>query len=161
MDKNNEALKELREQYVKTLIIFIERQKERNKYARTHRTEEANYLDILKQTNADLKSLIISKYNQQKSFLDNYREIMKKLTEIMLKNGKSERVPFNEQVIKKAVEERSKIAREEAELYISVYERMKKLLAEVNNGTVKLAKSEKLLRDVSVKLQFLHAKKSI
>ena len=159
LDKNNEALKELREQYVKTLIIFIERQKERNKYARTHRTEEANYLDILKQTNADFEKLDYKQIQSAKSFLDNYKENNEEVTQIMLKNGKSERVPFNEQVIKKAVEERSKIAREEAELYISVYERMKKLLAEVNNGTVKLAKSEKLLRDVSVKLQFLHAKK--
>ena len=78
----------------------------------------------------------------------------------MLKNGRNERVPFDEEVIKIAVEERSKIAKEETELYISIYERMKRLLAEVNSsGTVKLAKSEKVLRDVSVKLAFLQAKK--
>ena len=159
LEKNNESLKELREQYVKTLIIFTERQKERNKYARMHRTEEANYLNILKQTNADFEKFDYKQMQMVKAYIDNYKEKNEELIEIMLRNGKNERVPFDEQVIRKAVEERSKIAREEAELYISVYERMKKLLAEVNNGTVKLAKSEKLLRDVSVKLAFLHTKK--
>ena len=73
--------------------------------------------------------------------------------------AESERVPFNEQVIKKAVEERSKIAREEAELYISVYERMKKLLAEVNNGTVKLAKSEKVIKRCKCKIDSFYMRK--
>ena len=159
LDKNNASLKDLREQYVKTLIIFIERQKERNKYARIHRTEETNYLNILKQTNEDFEKFNYKQIQTVKTYLDNYKEKNEELVEIMLKNGRNERVPFNEQVIRKAVEERSKIAKDEAELYISVYERMRKLLAEVNNGTVKLAKSEKLLRDVSVKLAFLRAKK--
>ena len=159
LDQNNETLKDLREQYVKTLIIFIERQKERNKYARTHRTEEANYLDILKRINADFEKFDYQQIQMVKSYLNSYKEKSEELIEIMLKNGKSERVPFDEKVIRKAVEERSKIAKEEAELYISIYERMKRLLAEVNNGNVKLSKSEKLLRDVSVKLAFLYAKK--
>ena len=47
LDANNENLKNLREEYVKTLIIFTERQRERNKYARIHRTEEANYLNVV------------------------------------------------------------------------------------------------------------------
>ena len=93
-------------------------------------------------------------------FIDDYKSYNNQIVEIMLKNGKNERVPFDEEVIRIAVDERSKVAKEEAILYISVYERMKKLLSEVNsNGTVRLAKSEKLLRDVSVKLGFLQAKK--
>ena len=159
LDKNNETLKDLREKYVKALIIFTERQRERNKYARIHRTEEANYLNILKQTNSDFEKFNYKQIQDVKEYIQNYKESNEEIIEIMLKNGKNERVPFDEQVITIAVEERSKIAIEEAELYISVYERMKRLLAEVNNGTVRLAKSEKLLRDVSAKLAFLRAKK--
>ena len=158
-DKNNQILKELREQYVKALIIFTERQKERNKYARIHRTSEANYLNVLKQTNADFEKFNYKQIQEIKKYLGNRENTNEEIIEIMLKNGKNERVPFDEEVIRIAVEERSKIAIEEAELYISIYDRMKRLLTEVNNGTVKLAKSEKLLRDVSVKLAFLHAKK--
>ena len=36
---------------------------------------------------------------------------------------------------------------------------MKKLLIELNSGNIKLAKSEKVLRDASVKFDFLNAKK--
>ena len=160
IDRNNENLKELREKYVKALIIFIERQRERNKYARMHRTSETSYLSLLKQVNISFEKFDKKQIQNAKKFIDNYKIYNDELIEIMLRNGRNERVPFDEEVIKIAVEERSKIAKEETELYISIYERMKRLLAEVNSsGTVKLAKSEKVLRDVSVKLAFLQAKK--
>ena len=160
VEKNNEELKDLREKYVKALIIFIERQRERNKYARMHRTSEANYLDLIKKVNATFEEFDYRQVQNAKRFINNYNEENEEIIQIMLRNGKNERVPFDEEVIKIAVEERSKIAKEEAELYISVYDRMKRLLLEVNSsGNVKLAKSEKLLRDVSVKLAFLQAKK--
>ena len=69
------------------------------------------------------------------------------------------RLKSADKVIKRAVEERNRIAVEEAKLYISIYDKMKKILPEVNNGLVKLTKPEKLLRDVGVKLAFLKAKK--
>ena len=160
IDRNNENLKELREKYVKALIIFIERQRERNKYARIQRRSETSYLSLLKQVNISFEKFDTKQIQNAKKFIDNYKIYNDELIEIMLKNGRNERVPFDEEVIKIAVEERSKIAKEETELYISIYERMKRLLAEVNSsGTVKLAKSEKVLRDVSVKLAFLQAKK--
>ena len=79
--------------------------------------------------------------------------------EIMLKNGKNERVQFDQTAITNAVNARMEIAQEEANLYLSIYERMKKLLVELSNGNIKLAKSEKLLRDASVKFAFLNAEK--
>ena len=160
IDKNNESLKELREKYVKAMIIFIERQRERNKYARMHRTSEASYLSLLKQVNIAFEKFNYKHVQNAKNFIEDYKSHNEEIVEAMLKNGRNERVPFNEDVIRIAVDERCKIAKEEAELYISIYDRMKRLLAEVNgSGTVKLAKSEKLLRDVSVKLSFLQSKK--
>ena len=159
LDANNENMKNLREEYVKTLIIFTERQRERNKYARTHRTKEANYLNVVKLSNANFENFNVKQIQSVKKYIENYKNNIEEVTELMLKNGRNERVPFSEEAIRNAVEERSKIAKEEAELYISIFERMKRLLQEVNSGTVKLAKSEKLLRDVSVKLSILRAKK--
>ena len=43
LDNNNEELKDLRSKYVKAIVFFTERQKERNKFARTRRTAEVNY----------------------------------------------------------------------------------------------------------------------
>ncbi len=77
----------------------------------------------------------------------------------MIRNGNSEKIQFSPQVIEKAVDIRMNIAVQEANLYISIYERTKKTLNEINNENIKLNKAEKLLRDVSVKLAFLNAYK--
>lgn len=158
-DKNNNELKVLRENYVKTLVIFTERQRERNKYARTHRNVESNYLNVLKEVNYNFEKFNYKAIQNAKKFIEDFEANNEELINLVLKNGKNERLPFDEQVIKRAVEERNKIAVEEAKLYINIYDKMKKLLPEINNGLVKLTKPEKLLRDVSVKLAFLKAKK--
>ena len=77
----------------------------------------------------------------------------------MINNGKDERVPFNKDVIQNAVETRSDIAKKEAECYINAYEKTRRLIAEINNDDVKLDKYTKTLRDISVKMAFLKAKK--
>lgn len=159
IDKNNKELKELRETYIKTLILFIERQKERNKYARNHRTSEANYLSVLKQVNNEFNKFNFKQIQNIKDFITNYQESNEKIIEVILKNGKNERVPFDENAIRIAVNERSKIAIEESDLYITIYDKMKKLLNEINGGSVQLPKFEKTLRDVSAKISFLNAKK--
>lgn len=159
IDKNNKELKELRETYIKTLILFIERQKERNKYARNHRTSEANYLSVLKQVNNEFNKFNFKQIQNIKDFIINYQESNEKIIEVILKNGKNERVPFDENAIRIAVNERSKIAIEESDLYITIYDKMKKLLNEINGGSVQLPKFEKTLRDVSAKISFLNAKK--
>ena len=120
IDRNNENLKELREKYVKALIIFIERQRERNKYARIHRTSETSYLSLLKQVNISFEKFDTKQIQNAKKFIDNYKIYNDELIEIMLKNGRNERVPFDEEVLKIAVEERSKIAKEETEVDISI-----------------------------------------
>ena len=126
IDKNNKELKELRETYIKTLILFIERQKERNKYARNHRTSEANYLSVLKQVNNEFNKFNFKQIQNIKDFIINYQESNEKIIEVILKNGKNERVPFDENAIRIAVNERSKIAIEESDLYITIYDKMKK-----------------------------------
>ena len=77
----------------------------------------------------------------------------------MIKNGKNEKIGFNPDVINKAVKTRISIAEKEAEFYTSIYERTKKFLSEKDNENLKLSRYKKLLRDVSVKLEFLNAEK--
>ena len=159
-DKNNEKIKELRVKYVKAIVIFTERQKERNKYARIHRTTESEYLDTIKEISAKFSEMNVKEIENIKRFMSSDNEKEKNnIVNKMLKNGKNERVPFNVEVMKKAVEARTKIAKKEAELYITIFEKMKKLLSEVNNDSLKLTKFEKVARDVNVKLSFLNAEK--
>ena len=77
----------------------------------------------------------------------------------MIKNGKNEKIAFNKDVIRKAVEIRTDIGNREAECYLQIYEKLNKLLQEANNDTIKLNKYKKALRDVTVKLRFLNAEK--
>ena len=77
----------------------------------------------------------------------------------MLKNGKSEKVGFDSNAIELAVDARIGIAEREAECYIMLNERLKKLLEELETDTLKLAKHEKTLRDVGIKLAFLESEK--
>lgn len=160
MDKNNEELKELRQRYVKSIVIFTERQKERNKYARIRRTVESNHIDNIANANKLFEAINPKDVQDLNKFIDSDQEkIKEEIINIMVKNGRSEKIPFDYQVIEKAVEVRIDIAKKEAELYSSIYDRTKKTLNELNNENIKLGRAEKLLRDASVKLAFLNASK--
>lgn len=160
LNENNEELIKLREEYVEALVIFIERQKERNKYSRLRRKVEAEHRNNIKNASNEFEKIDPKEVQAIKKFINIDKEQYKeKIINTMIRNGKNEKIPFNNQVIEKAVEVRIDISEKEAELYVSVYERMKKLLLELESENVKLSKSEKLLRDVSVKLNFLNAKK--
>lgn len=160
LEDNNIELKEIREKYVKSLVIFTERQKERNKYARIHRTAEGEYLNNAKLAVKNFDEIDENDIQQIRKFqTEDKKRYIQEITNIMLRNGKNERIPFDNLAIENAVNARMEIAQEEAGLYISIYERMKKLLIELNSGNIKLAKSEKVLRDASVKFDFLNAKK--
>ncbi len=160
LNENNETLRKLRSEYVEALVIFTERQKERNKYSRLRRKVEADHINNIKNANKEFEKIDIKDVQALKKYINVEKEQYKeKIVNTMIKNGKNEKVPFNNDVIEKAVEARIDISEKEAEIYVSVYERMKKLLIELESENIKLSKSEKLLRDATVKLNFLNSKK--
>lgn len=160
IDKNNEKSKELRESFIKALTEFSDKQSERNKYSRARREEEKKHIAILEKCNSDMEEIDPSILKSIKTFQnsddENYR---KEITEIMINNGKDERVPFDKNVIENAVNIRNEIAKKEAECYTIIYDRMKRLLVEINGDEIKLDKYKKVLRDMSVKLAFLKSQK--
>ena len=160
IDENNEQLKELREEYIKALKIFIERQKERNKCEKLRRVAESNYLLYIENAEKTFDKIEVNDVNSLKIFITTEKEdIEKEICNLMIKNGKNEKIGFNPDVINKAVKTRISIAEKEAEFYTSIYERTKKFLSEKDNENLKLSRYKKLLRDVSVKLEFLNAEK--
>jgi len=160
VDENNEELKKLREQYIKAFVIFIERQKERNKFARKKRTIEANHLAKMKEINKRFQGLDVKYVQIMKRFVENDKgKVKDEIIDIMIKNGRSEKIGFNKQVIEKAVDIRTYIMEREAECYIKIYEKIKKLLSEAENDNLKLDNYERLFRDTDVKLAFLNAEK--
>ncbi len=86
-------------------------------------------------------------------------ELNKSLNTIMLENGKNERVKFDKNVIQKAVEVRIKMAKKEAECYVLSYERLKKLMSEIDSEELNLSKYQKTLKDITSKLDFIDAER--
>lgn len=160
IDKNNKRLEELREDFIKALTEFSDKQKQRNKYSRNRRAEEKNHIQVIEKCNNDIKEINISVLKNIKSFQSSEDENYKQeIIEIMINNGKDERVPFDKDAIENAVNIRNEIAKKEAECYTTIYDRMKRLLVEINNDEIKLDKYKKTLRDINVKLAFLKSQK--
>lgn len=160
LEKNNEQLKEIREEFIKYLGDFSQKQKDRNKCEKTKRMSEAKHIEYIKRINTEFSEIDIKDVVNLKDFINSEKEQVKQeALEIMTKNGKNERVAFNQDVLKKAINARIDIAEKEAECYILVFEKMKKLLVEMDSESIKLNKYKKVLRDTSVKLAFLRAEK--
>ena len=57
LNANNETLRDLRSEYVEALVIFTERQKERNKYSRLRRKVEADHINNIKNANKEFEKI--------------------------------------------------------------------------------------------------------
>ena len=160
IEKNNIQLKDLKIEFIDALNNFNDKKKERNEFTRNRRDEENNYLDCIRNANENFSSIDIERIQQIKEFLSSEKSDMEKeLNELMQKNGKNEKVPFNESVMQRAVKMRFDLAEKEAECYIIVYEKMKRLIIEIDNDNVKLAKYLKSIRDIGIKMAFIEAEK--
>jgi len=160
LEKNNEEQREIREEFIQYLSDFSQKQKERNKCEKAKRVGEAKHIEFLKKMHVEFEEINVRDIVTLKDFVNSEKEQVKQETlDIMIKNGKSERVAFNQDVLRKAINTRIDIAEKEAECYIVIYDRMKKLLAEIDNDALKINKFKKVLRDTSVKLAFLEAEK--
>ncbi len=160
LENNNEEQKEIREEFIQYLSDFSKKQKERNKCEKAKRVGEAKHIEFIKKMHIEFEELNVKDILTLKDFVNSEKEQVKQETlEIMIKNGKNERVSFNQDVLRKAINARIDIAEKEAECYVVIYDKMKKLLAEIDNDAIKINKYKKALRDTSVKLAFLRAEK--
>lgn len=160
IEERTQKQKELRETYIDLLNEFTEKQNERNKCNKMKRTSETNHIKILNDAVETLGSIDISNVKKLKEFITTDDELLcESLNKIMLENGKNEKVKFDKDVIKKAVEVRIKMAKKEAECYVLSYERLKRLMAEIDNNNLNLARYQKTLKDVTAKIKFLEIEK--
>lgn len=160
LEKNNNRIVELRKEFLNAVIKFTEKQNERNTYSRNRRESEALHRQILERCQKNIEEIEIPELKKLKEFIKSETsEEENDVTEIMIGNGKDEKVPFDKNVIEKAAYVRNQIAKKEAECYVIIFERMKKLLIDISSEEIKLDKYTRALRDVSVKLEFLKAEK--
>lgn len=158
-EKNNKELQELKTEFLIYNNKFIERQKERNKCARSKRGIETNFMTFLDKQNTIIKDIDLEDVKNMKKFIVLQDKLIDEIVEIMIDNGKNEKIGFNIEVIKKAIDVRYDIAKIEAECYIIAYDRQKKLLDEINNDNLKLARHKKTIRNLITKLEFIEVEK--
>lgn len=160
IDKNNQDLKELREEFIKYLSDFAMRQIERNKCEKARRLTESKHIANIKKMTEEFSKIEVKDILSIKQFITQEKEDMQKeIFELMIKNGKNEKIGFNQEVIKVAISARLQIAQKEAECYVIIYDKMKKLLSEIENDNLKLDKYKKTLKNISAKLNFIEAQK--
>ena len=160
VSENNQKLEEIREKYIKTITEFEQKQQDRNACSKDKRAEEKKHLQLIEKITNDFKEIDKEMVKNIKTFISTDEEAVKtNIIEIMIENGKDERIPFNKAIIENAVNTRITIARREAECYMAVFEKTRRLLTELNNDDIKMDKYNKTLRDVSAKLAFLKAMK--
>ena len=160
VDEYNSRLKELREEFVEAISDFADKQKERNSASKTRREEEKYYFTVIDNVKKDFEQIdrnIVLKLRAFSKSEDKGPE--RKTVELMLDNGKDEKIPFNKEVMEKAAKTRFEIARIEASCYAIVYEKMRRLFDEINNDDINLKKYEKTKIDTNVKFAFLKAEK--
>lgn len=160
VSENNQKLEEIREKYIKTITEFEQKQQDRNACSKDKRAEEKKHLQLIEKITNDFKEIDKEMVKNIKTFISTDEESVKtNIIEIMIENGKDERIPFNKAIIENAVNTRITIARREAECYMAIFEKTRRLLTELNNDDIKMDKYNKTLRDVSAKLAFLKAMK--
>lgn len=154
---NNNKLEQLREEFVNTYIEFRNKQQNRNKYSRKKREEEKTHIQLVKEISKNVNEMNEEAIKVAKNFSNTEEFNNQEIVKIMLNNGKDERIPFDKKTIEKAVDKKIILTKKEAEIYLVIYEKTKKLLTDIDNDDVKIEKYKKILRDSDVKLAFLDA----
>ena len=156
---NNNRLIELKEEFTNCLNDFNSKQEERNSVSKEKRVEEKNYMQLVQKTANEINEINKENVKSIKMFINSETNSSEQLVEIMLANGKDERIKFNEEVMQKAAIARNEIAKREAECYANAYDKARKLINDINSDDVNVEKYQKILRDISVKFSFLKAEK--
>ena len=78
------------------------------------------------------------------------------MKENIFKNGSKEKVPFDSNVIDKAIDTSLYIEGKKAEILLSTYDKTTKLINEVKNDTIQVEKHKKQVKDSKSKLDFLN-----
>ena len=155
---NENEIRDNSDRFVQGIKEFNEKSEIRNKCGRERRVIENEYQKILNLTTENYNNILKEKLREMKRFLktEDKEEIKDQLKEHIQKNGAKEKVPFDLNVINKAIDTSLYIDGKKAEILLSIYDKTTKLLEEIKNDTVKIAKHKKQVKDSKSKLEFLN-----
>lgn len=155
--KTQSALVTLRENYVEAVRNYNERKSALAKCKKARKNAEAEYNAIFEVTKQNIENIPEEYIDLAKAF--SAEDDQEDLVNTMLENGKDEKIPFNNAVVRNAVKVGYDIENRIIDSYLDVYNKTNKLIAELLEGAVSVELHQKTIRNVSVKLHFLGAEK--
>lgn len=157
VEKNNAEMVEQKEELILALESYNDKKFELSKCKRYKKMAENDYNEILEVATRNFEGITLEDIENAKKFakFDDIEDIV----ETLIQNGSGEKIPFNEGVIQNATVFGVDIAKKEVLSYIVIYDKMKKLLSDINEGVAKIELHKKYLKNEKAKIDFILAVK--
>ena len=156
----DEQIKENAKDFINVVAEFNEKTVVRTTCGRARRNIENEYNKKYNKIVEDYKNIDVAIEKTAKQFIDMpTEEIEEELKEKIKKNGEKEKIPFNMDVITKAISLSVDVQKRETETLANVYDKTNKLFTEIKNNSTKGDKHKKLIKDSKSKLEFVGALK--
>lgn len=157
VEKNNNAQKEAKENLITALNVYNEKRFELSKCKRYKKMAENAYNDAYEAALLNYEAIPQDIIDSAKDFgkFDDAEDIIVELEN----NGKNEKIPFNEDVVKDATIFGIDIAKKEAAGYLVILDKMTKLLSDIEEGATKIELHKKYARNERAKMDFIYAVK--
>ena len=137
----NEQIKENQKEFIDVVAAFNEKTSIRTSCGRSRRDIEGDYNKQLNKTLDDYQDIDLNIEKRAKQFIDMQTDgIEQELNEKIQKNGEKEKIPFNTDVISKAIMLSVDIQKRETEIYAGIYDKTNKLFTEIKNNSIKTEK---------------------
>lgn len=157
VEKNNKEMVEVKEKLIVALTVYNEKRFELSKCKRYKKMAEKAYNDAYE--------IAVSNYDSiTQDILDEAREFAKfedaeDIIAELENNGRNEKIPFNEDVIRDATMFGIDIAQKEVAGYLVIYDKMTKLLSDIEEGATKIELHKRYARNEKAKMDFIYAVK--
>lgn len=160
ISKTQTAFIETRENFISTVELYQTKKKELDLAIQNKNEAEEEYNSVLENAKANFENIELDIVDYIKGITtDEIRKIKRELIEVITKNGAKEKIPFDADIVSKASEFATEISKKEAECYVFIYDKTKKLLDEIENNSLKMDRHRKWRRDNTAKLKFFNAEK--
>lgn len=151
--KNNEEMLEMKEKFIEALNDYNDKRFELSKAKRYKKMAENDYTEIYETAKENYDGIVAEIIETAKGFAkyDDTESIIETLQE----NGKNEKIPFNEDVITNVTPFGIEVAKNEVDTYLTIYDKMGKLLADIEEGTANIELHKKYLKNEKAKIDLI------
>lgn len=154
----NQEINENAQKYVNIIAEFNDKSAIRTTCERNKRKIEGDYNHKLNETLDNYQDIDPEYEKKAKKFLEETTEVIEReLKEKIEKNGEKEKMPFDSNVIEKAINLSISIQKGETEILTFIYDKTNRLFVDIKNNATKCERYSKIIKDQKSKYDFLRA----